>query len=33
MWPDFTETEFRRALDEFQLRERRFGGLPAQAAS
>jgi len=33
MWPDFTETEFRRALDEFQMRERRFGGLTAQAAS
>ncbi len=33
MWPDFTEQEFRLALDEFELRERRFGGLPAQAAS
>jgi undecaprenyl diphosphate synthase len=33
MWPDFTEKEFRHALDEFELRERRFGGLPAQAAS
>jgi len=33
MWPDFSENEFRRALDEFELRERRFGGLPAQAAS
>ena len=33
MWPDFTEMEFRHALDEFELRERRFGGLPAQAAS
>jgi len=33
MWPDFSEQEFRRALDEFEMRERRFGGLPAQAAS
>jgi len=33
MWPDFSENEFRRALDEFELRERRFGGLPAQVAS
>jgi len=33
MWPDFTENEFLTALSEFQVRERRFGGLAAQAAS
>jgi undecaprenyl diphosphate synthase len=33
MWPEFTEQEFLRALDEFELRERRFGAIPAQAAS
>lgn len=25
LWPDFSETEFARALDEFSQRERRFG--------
>ncbi|MGH7618849.1 MAG: polyprenyl diphosphate synthase [Gemmatimonadaceae bacterium] len=33
MWPEFTEQEFLRALDEFELRERRFGAVPAQVAS
>ena len=33
MWPDFTETEFLSALSEFELRERRFGSVPAQVAS
>lgn len=33
MWPDFSENEFLGALSEFQVRERRFGGLAAQAAS
>ena len=33
MWPDFTETEFLSALNEFELRERRFGSVPAQVAS
>jgi undecaprenyl diphosphate synthase len=25
LWPDFNESEFARALDEYSLRERRFG--------
>ncbi len=29
LWPDFNEQELRRALSEFALRERRFGGLVA----
>jgi undecaprenyl diphosphate synthase len=33
MWPEFSEQEFLSALSEFELRERRFGGVPAQAAS
>ena len=33
MWPEFTEQEFLGALNEFELRERRFGAVPAQAAS
>jgi undecaprenyl diphosphate synthase len=33
MWPEFTEHEFLAALSEFELRERRFGGVQAQAAS
>src|SRR3954469_1899095 len=33
MWPEFSEQEFLSALSEFELRERRFGGIPAQAAS
>lgn len=30
MWPEFSEVEFRRALEDFGLRERRFGGLAEQ---
>ncbi len=33
MWPDFSETELRGAIDEFEARERRFGRVPDQAAS
>ncbi|MEO6877226.1 MAG: di-trans,poly-cis-decaprenylcistransferase [Gemmatimonadaceae bacterium] len=33
MWPEFTEQQFIAALGEFGVRERRFGGVPAQAAS
>ena len=33
MWPEFTEDEFLGALGEFEERERRCGGVPAQAAS
>jgi undecaprenyl diphosphate synthase len=33
MWPEFTEEQFIRALGDFELRERRFGGVPEQAAS
>jgi undecaprenyl diphosphate synthase len=33
MWPEFSEEEFLRALDEFQIRERRFGRVTAQAAA
>jgi undecaprenyl diphosphate synthase len=33
MWPEFTEERFLSALSEFEMRERRFGGIPAQAAS
>ena len=33
MWPEFTEAHFRGALDEFGGRERRYGGVPRQAAS
>jgi undecaprenyl diphosphate synthase len=33
MWPEFTEHEFLAALNEFELRERRFGGVQAQVAS
>lgn len=28
MWPDFNTAEIKKALDEFNLRERRFGALP-----
>jgi len=31
-WPDFTKEIFIRALDEFRLRDRRFGGIEAQTA-
>jgi len=33
MWPEFTEEEFLAALSEFGGRERRFGAVPAAAAS
>jgi len=33
MWPEFTAEQFLGALGEFELRERRFGGVPEQAAS
>ncbi len=33
MWPEFTEQEFLSALSEFEMRERRFGGVTAQVAS
>src|SRR3954469_17811528 len=33
MWPEFSENEFVTALKDFEMRERRFGGVPAQAAS
>lgn len=32
MWPDFSATDLREAVDEFQARERRFGAVPAAAA-
>ncbi|MBC8038086.1 MAG: isoprenyl transferase [Rhizobiales bacterium] len=31
-WPDFTADVFRRAVEDFQSRERRFGGLSARSA-
>jgi undecaprenyl diphosphate synthase len=31
-WPDFVHEIFARALDEFRLRDRRFGGIEAQTA-
>src|SRR5262245_43192582 len=33
MWPEFGEDDLRSALDDFEARERRFGGVPTQAAS
>jgi undecaprenyl diphosphate synthase len=33
MWPEFAEEEFLAALGDFEGRERRFGAVPAQAAS
>ena len=33
MWPEFAEREFLDALSEFEVRERRFGAVAAQAAS
>jgi undecaprenyl diphosphate synthase len=33
MWPEFSESDLEAALQNFAERERRFGGLPAQAAS
>lgn len=29
LWPDFQETDFASAVEQYQKRERRFGGLPA----
>jgi undecaprenyl diphosphate synthase len=31
-WPDFTAEVFQRAIDEYQARDRRYGGLKAQTA-
>ncbi|MCC7482987.1 MAG: undecaprenyl diphosphate synthase family protein, partial [Hyphomicrobiales bacterium] len=31
-WPDFTREIFAMALDEYRLRDRRFGGIEAQTA-
>jgi undecaprenyl diphosphate synthase len=33
MWPEFRESDLVAAIQEFESRERRFGGVPAQAAS
>jgi len=33
LWPDFTERDLEAAIDEFQIRERRFGGAVEPAAS
>jgi undecaprenyl diphosphate synthase len=33
LWPEFGEQDFAAALAEFAKRERRFGRVPAQAAS
>lgn len=33
MWPDFSEEDLVRAIRDFEMRERRFGGVPEQAAS
>jgi undecaprenyl diphosphate synthase len=33
LWPDFTDGDLGAAIDEFQLRERRFGGVVESAAS
>jgi len=33
MWPEFGEAELREALRIYESRERRYGGVPAQAAS
>ena len=33
MWPDFSAVDLSAAIDEFQGRERRFGGLPAQRSA
>lgn len=33
MWPDFDEADLDEALREFNCRQRRYGGLPAMAAS
>ena len=33
LWPDFTETEFRAAIEQFCSRDRRFGGLAEEPGS
>ena len=33
MWPDFSIQELEEAIQDFRARQRRFGGLPEQAAS
>lgn len=33
LWPDFSEADLGAAIDQFQLRERRFGGVLESAAS
>jgi undecaprenyl diphosphate synthase len=33
LWPDFSESDLGAAIDDFQLRERRFGGVIESAAS
>lgn len=33
LWPDFTEEDFQKILDEFKNRERRFGGLTEKGGS
>jgi undecaprenyl diphosphate synthase len=33
MWPEFDEADLDAAMEEFQLRERRFGGVPAPVVS
>ncbi|HEU4995945.1 MAG TPA: di-trans,poly-cis-decaprenylcistransferase [Gemmatimonadaceae bacterium] len=33
MWPDFSEEDLIRAIRDFEARDRRFGGVPEQAAS
>ena len=33
LWPEFTARDLLEMLDDFERRERRFGGVPAQAAS
>jgi len=33
MWPDFQESDLQNAIRDFESRERRFGRVPAQAAS
>lgn len=32
-WPDFTRDQFHRAIEDYQLRDRRFGGLNAKAVA
>lgn len=32
-WPDFTKEHLRKAIDDYEMRERRFGGLTVKAAA